>query len=238
VLKIEELTEAMAIRKFTIPLLSQLPGVHRLKVMRTLAPRWSHYSTDNELMEQLKTVKFIPLWDSSDTGNGNMNDSTVDCDDYSMNDELETLDDADTPPLVREVSVEELTRSEKLRSQENAYLNNDDGRNDDATLRAPGDLYSWKNKDLLEMLRGEHQARYFAPPWLRSTDIHKMMMDLGMQVCVPFTNLNFYLCAFLVADTVRLTLSPPLPSLPSPLSSLPSFTLPGGDPQGKVCRDG
>ena len=47
-------------------------------------------------------------------------------------------------------------------------------------LRKACEVFSWKNRDLLDMLRGEQQAHYFNPQWLRGSDLHTMMLALGM----------------------------------------------------------
>ena len=46
-------------------------------------------------------------------------------------------------------------------------------------LRKACEVFSWKNRDLLDMLRGEQQAHYFNPQWLRGSGLTHYDAGLG-----------------------------------------------------------
>jgi hypothetical protein len=64
-LSLPELTPADAVRRFTLPALNHMDGPDRLSAMLGLARRWATYKDDAELLRILKTIAFIPSWDSS-----------------------------------------------------------------------------------------------------------------------------------------------------------------------------
>lgn len=59
-LRVEELTAATAVRKFTVPQLRHMAPLARLKAMLGLAAQWSSYRSDEALVQQLADVPFIP----------------------------------------------------------------------------------------------------------------------------------------------------------------------------------
>ena len=67
-LKVEQLTEASAVRKFIVPALNTMSPAQRVVTMRQLASRWESYKDDKELVDTLKTVRFVPMWNSTHTG--------------------------------------------------------------------------------------------------------------------------------------------------------------------------
>jgi hypothetical protein len=64
-LSLPELTPALAVRRFTLPALNHMDGSDRLTAMLGLASRWATYRDDAELLTILKTIAFVPSWDSS-----------------------------------------------------------------------------------------------------------------------------------------------------------------------------
>jgi hypothetical protein len=58
----EELTPSTVVRKFTLPSLGLMDGTDRLRVMGGLASQWDNYRNDNDLIQLLKSVAFVPAW--------------------------------------------------------------------------------------------------------------------------------------------------------------------------------
>lgn len=58
----EQLTPAVAVRRFTLPALNQMVGGKRVEIMRGVAEHWTAYRDDVELVQLLKTVAFVPSW--------------------------------------------------------------------------------------------------------------------------------------------------------------------------------
>ena len=71
-LKVEELTEASAVRKFIVPALNTMSAAQRVVTMRQIASRWDNYKDDKKLVDTLKTVAFVPSWDSTHTGDSHV----------------------------------------------------------------------------------------------------------------------------------------------------------------------
>ena len=61
---IEELTPSSAIKRFTIPSLATL-SVQESWHQRALSSKWGNYSEDNELVNALKAIPFVPQWSGS-----------------------------------------------------------------------------------------------------------------------------------------------------------------------------
>jgi hypothetical protein len=54
----------------------------------------------------------------------------------------------------------------------------DDSRNE--KLRCCNEIFSWQNEELLMTLVGPYQSFYFPPPYMRTAQAHRMMVDLSM----------------------------------------------------------
>jgi hypothetical protein len=62
---VEELTASAAVRRFTLPSLQSMESdSERLEIMLSLSRRWGLYREDENLINLLKDVQFIPNWDS------------------------------------------------------------------------------------------------------------------------------------------------------------------------------
>jgi len=73
-LGVEELTAATAVKKFTIPALLDMEPWSRIIVMIELSKKWDQYRGDPSLVQQLKEIPFIPLWDYSKTQDNDTDD--------------------------------------------------------------------------------------------------------------------------------------------------------------------
>jgi hypothetical protein len=61
----EELTPLTVVKKFTLPSLSRLEGIDRLRIMTDLSSQWDLYRGDNQLVQLLKSIAFIPSYQDS-----------------------------------------------------------------------------------------------------------------------------------------------------------------------------
>ena len=156
----EQLTPAVAVRRFTLPALNQLVGSKRVEIMRGVANHWANYRDDVELVQLLKTVAFVPSWHVEKT------------------DVASAVSTASADPISSVASsawqgVEGSSRSSGSRTEVEV-------EDFELPLRCPNQLFSWTNGALLEALRGEHLPDYFPPSAFRQSDWHVLMLDLGM----------------------------------------------------------
>ena len=169
----EQLTPALAVRRFTLPALNKMMGRQRLEIMRGVAEHWGSYRDDAELVRVLRAVAFIPAWheeryvaEESKSGVSSIISTRI------FSGESRTGESA-----VRTVEVEDY------------HL----------PMRCPHELFSWTNSQLIEALQGEHVHRYLPPSTIREGLWHVMMTDLGMMAelnkdsLIRYVNLNFVL---------------------------------------------
>jgi hypothetical protein len=150
----EQLTPALAVRRFTLPALSKMMGRQRLEIMRGVAEHWGSYRDDPELVRVLKAVPFVPAWHEER---------------YFAEESKSGISSIFSTSVVSNASR---TGESTLRvvEVEDFHL----------PMRCPQDLYSWTNAQLVEALQGEYAHRYLPPSTVREGTWHIMMTDLGM----------------------------------------------------------